>query len=177
MVVPRSASPSVLDDAGPLRLLRRWRQQSAPALVRQPGGARLAQVVVSPRSSRRGHMDPPQRTAGPAPTAFSQDPPWLRRRERISLVKNRMRESCTSGSVRGGDGNVPTYSAALLADRGEVTKASPPASYRASSLLRNTPRNSLPRTRTGSRNAGREPSQRWPSRAMPPPGTTMCTWG
>src|SRR5580704_6939358 len=111
MVVPRSASPSVLDDAGPLRLLRRWRQQSAPALVRQPGGARLAQVVVSPRSSRRGHVDPPQRTAGPAPTAFSQDPPWLRRRERISLVKNRMRESCTSGSVRGGDGNVPTYSA------------------------------------------------------------------
>jgi hypothetical protein len=26
-------------------------------------------------------------------------------------VKNRMREICTSGSVRGGGGNVPTYSA------------------------------------------------------------------
>jgi len=26
-------------------------------------------------------------------------------------VKNRMREICTSGSVRGGDGNIPTYSA------------------------------------------------------------------
>src|SRR5215472_7538872 len=26
------------------------------------------------------------------------DPPWVRRRERTSLVKNRMREICTSGS-------------------------------------------------------------------------------
>src|SRR6266852_4870744 len=56
-----------------------------------------------------------QRTPGKAPTAFSQDYPWLRRRERISLVKNRMREICTSGSVRGGGGNVPTYSAIDLA--------------------------------------------------------------
>jgi hypothetical protein len=39
-----------------------------------------------------------QRTPGKAPTAFSQDYPRLRRRERISLVKNRMREICTSGS-------------------------------------------------------------------------------
>jgi len=45
-------------------------------------------------------MGPLQRTPGTASTAFSQDPPWLRRRERISLVKNRMREICTSGSVR-----------------------------------------------------------------------------
>jgi hypothetical protein len=56
-------------------------------------------------------MGPLQRTPGTAPTAFSQDPPWLRRRERSSLVKNRMREICTSGSVRDGDGNVPIYSA------------------------------------------------------------------
>ncbi len=47
LVVPRPASPSVVDDAGPLRLLWRWRQQSALALVRQPSGAYLAQVVVS----------------------------------------------------------------------------------------------------------------------------------
>ena len=32
-------------------------------------------------------------------------------------MKNRMREICTSGSVRGGGGNVPTYSAeSVLAD-------------------------------------------------------------
>src|SRR4051812_40351734 len=36
--------------------------------------------------------------------------------ERSSLVRNRMREICTSGSVRGGDGNIPTYSAS--GDRG-----------------------------------------------------------
>ena len=35
----------------------------------------------------------------------------IRRRERISLVKNRMREIRTSGSVRDGVGNVPIYSA------------------------------------------------------------------
>src|SRR5208283_4761671 len=56
-------------------------------------------------------MGPLQRVPGTAPAALSQDPPWLRRRERISLVKNRMREICTSGSVRGGGGDVPTYSA------------------------------------------------------------------
>src|SRR5438270_2881502 len=56
-------------------------------------------------------MGPLQRTPGTASTAFSQDPQWLRRRERISLVKNRMREICTSGSVRDGDGNAPIYSA------------------------------------------------------------------
>src|SRR6266481_3386686 len=56
-------------------------------------------------------MGPLQRAPGTAPTAFSQDPPWLRRRERSSLVKKRMREICTSGSVRDGDGNAPIYSA------------------------------------------------------------------
>ena len=34
-------------------------------------------------------------------------------------MKNRMREICTSGSVRGGGGNVPTYSALGLAQRRE----------------------------------------------------------
>src|SRR5437660_7524070 len=66
-------------------------------------------------------MGPLQRTPGTASTAFSQDPPWLRRRERISLVKNRMREICTSGSVRDGDGNAPIYSAFELSQCGEVS--------------------------------------------------------
>src|SRR6476646_1640604 len=59
-------------------------------------------------------MGPPQRIAGTAPTAFSQDPPWVCLREQNSLVKNRMRGIRTSGSVRGGDGNIPTYSALLM---------------------------------------------------------------
>jgi hypothetical protein len=41
-----------------------------------------------------------------------------------------MREICTSGSVRGGDGNVPTYSAALMAGRREVTQERLPVSER-----------------------------------------------
>src|SRR5258708_4904162 len=65
-------------------------------------------------------MGPLQRTPGTAPTAFSQDPPWLRRRERNSLVKNRMREICTSGSVRDGDGDAPIYSAFALSQGGEA---------------------------------------------------------
>src|SRR5271166_5736782 len=65
-------------------------------------------------------MDPLQRTPGTAPTALSQDPPWLRCRERISLVKNRMREICTSGSVRDGDGNVPIYSALGVPNRRQI---------------------------------------------------------
>src|SRR6476660_2295063 len=59
-------------------------------------------------------MGPPQRIAGPAPTAFSQDPPWVCLREQNSLVKNRMRGIRTSGSVRGGDGDIPTYSALMM---------------------------------------------------------------
>src|SRR6476469_808169 len=64
-------------------------------------------------------MGPPQRIAGPAPTAFSQDPLWVCLREQNSLVKNRMRGIRTSGSVRGGDGNVPTYSALARGQGGE----------------------------------------------------------
>src|SRR5215471_10165318 len=116
---PRPASSPVLHDAGPLRLLWHWRQQSALALVRQSSGSHLAQVAVAASSSRRGHMGPLQRLFGPAPTACSQDLPWLRHRERTSLVKNRMLEICTSGTVRGGAGNDPTYSAFELAQCGE----------------------------------------------------------
>src|SRR6202011_5809503 len=65
-------------------------------------------------------MGPLQRPPGTAPTALSQDPPRLRRRERTSLVKNRMREICTSGSVRDGDGNVPIYSALGVPDRRQI---------------------------------------------------------
>ena len=52
-----------------------------------------------------------QRTLETPSSAFSQDRPRIRRRERISLVKNRMREFRSSGSARDGGGNVPIYSA------------------------------------------------------------------
>src|SRR6516225_393703 len=85
-----------------------------------PGGACLAQVAVAASSSRRDPMGRLQRTSDPASTTSSQDPPWLGRHERNSLVKNRMREICTSGSGGVGSGNVPTYSASLLLERCET---------------------------------------------------------
>src|SRR6266487_1926199 len=60
-------------------------------------------------------MGPLQCAPGPPPTAFSQDPPRIRSRERTSLVRNRMRAICTSGSVRGEGGNILTYSATEVA--------------------------------------------------------------
>src|SRR5450631_671665 len=83
-------------------------------MVRPSGRGDLAKVVVSERSPKRGPLVPPQRNPETPPTASSQDLSSLHRRERSSLVKNRTRESCTSGSVRGGDGNVPTYSAKVI---------------------------------------------------------------
>jgi hypothetical protein len=37
-------------------------------------------------------------------------------------MKNRMREICSSGSVRGGGGNVPTYSAECQPERGILAR-------------------------------------------------------
>src|SRR5262245_18160110 len=56
---------------------------------------------------------PPQ--AAPPPS--SPDRPPLHRCERTSPVKNRMREICTSGTVRGEAGNILTYSAVSVSRR------------------------------------------------------------
>src|SRR5208283_6014008 len=87
------------------------RQHSTTARVRPSSGASMAEVAVSARSSKRRQMDALQRTLETPSSAFSQDRPRIRRRERISLVKNRMREFRSSGSARDGGGNVPIYSA------------------------------------------------------------------
>src|SRR5215471_16135593 len=89
-------------------------------MVRPSRGACLAQVAVPTASRRCGPMGPLQRAPGPPPTAFSQDPPRIHHRERTSLVKNRMRAICTSGSVRGEGGNILTYSAILPLEWSEV---------------------------------------------------------
>ncbi len=107
----RPASPPVVNDAGPLRLLRRRRQHATIAVVRPPSCADLAEVAVSARSAKRGQMDPPQRDPATTPPATRPDRSSIRHRELTSTVKNRMREIRTSGSVRSGGGNVPTYSA------------------------------------------------------------------
>src|SRR5208283_4331099 len=111
LVHPRPASPSVINDAGPLRLLRRWRQHSTIAMVRPSSGADMAEVAVSARSPKRRPLGAPQRTPETPSTASSPDCPRIHRRERISLVKNRMRQFRKSGSVRDEGGNVLIYSA------------------------------------------------------------------
>src|SRR4051812_25405506 len=68
-------------------------------------------MAVATGSSERLHMEALVGVPEAPPAAATQDRPSLRRRERSSLLKNRMREICTSGSVRGGDGNIPAYSA------------------------------------------------------------------
>ena len=43
----------------------------------------------------------------------------IRQTERNYIVKNRMRESRTSGSVRGEGGNILTYSAGVMMNQGQ----------------------------------------------------------
>jgi hypothetical protein len=55
-------------------------------------------------------MESLQRSPKATPSTGSPDRPSLHCCERNSPVKNRMPEIGASGTVRGGDGNIPTYS-------------------------------------------------------------------
>jgi hypothetical protein len=67
-----------------------------------------AAILAGESPANRGAV---QRPPNAAPSASSSDRPPLHRCERISPVKNRMLEIGTSGTVRGEDGNILTYSA------------------------------------------------------------------
>src|SRR5215831_16449126 len=56
-------------------------------------------------------METPRSNSEATSSPSRPDRPPIRHCERSSPVKNRMLEIGTSGSVRGGDGNIPTYSA------------------------------------------------------------------
>src|SRR3954452_24437474 len=79
-------------------------------------------MAVATGSAERLHLDALDGIPEAAPAATAQDHPSLHRREQSSLLKNRMREICTSGSVRGGDGNIPAYSAQRMAPHQELTR-------------------------------------------------------
>jgi hypothetical protein len=68
-------------------------------------------VVVAAGSREPAPLDPVHGTSKASPSAGSPDRPSLHLRERNSSMKNRTRESCTSGSVRDEDGNILIYSA------------------------------------------------------------------
>ena len=112
-----------------------------------------------------------------------------RRRERTSLVKNRMREICTSGSVRGEGGNILTYSAVLALERCEtcgeglaamqvldLAKEREPA-CRVGVGERRQEQPPEQSTCTGRRKPGLQRTQRVSSSDIPPPGTIIWTCG
>jgi hypothetical protein len=68
-------------------------------------------MVVAAGSREPAPLDPVHGTPSASPSASSPDRSSLRLRERNSSMKNRKRESCTSGTVRDEDGNILIYSA------------------------------------------------------------------
>jgi hypothetical protein len=83
-------------------------------LVRLSGREDLAKVVVAAGSREPAPLDPVHGTSKASPSAGSPDRSSLHLRERNSSMKNRTRESCTSGSVRDEDGNILIYSAKVF---------------------------------------------------------------
>ena len=68
-------------------------------------------MVVAAGSREPAPLEPVYDTPKASPSAGSPDCPSLHLRERSSSMKNRKRETCTSGSVRDEDGNILIYSA------------------------------------------------------------------
>src|ERR1019366_6549862 len=71
----------------------------------------LAKVVVAAGSREPTPMEPVHGTPKASPSAGGPVCPSLHLRERSSSMKNRKRETCTSGTVRDEDGNILIYSA------------------------------------------------------------------
>jgi hypothetical protein len=97
-------APVILDQAGwhtTRKLKIPTKLTVAAACVSEDRGESGSVLSAHPRTSWRNA----------SPPAGSPDRPSLHLRERNSSMKNRKRESCTSGTVRDEDGNVLIYSA------------------------------------------------------------------
>jgi hypothetical protein len=68
-------------------------------------------MVVAAGSRATAPLEPVHCTPKAASSARSPYCPSLHLREQNSSMKNRMRETCTSGTVRDEDGNILIYSA------------------------------------------------------------------
>jgi hypothetical protein len=68
-------------------------------------------VVVAAGSRESAPLEPVHCTPKAISSAGSPDCPSLHLREQNSSMKNRKRETCTSGTVRDEDGNILIYSA------------------------------------------------------------------
>src|SRR5664280_2212211 len=90
-------------------------------MVRLPGRGGVEEMAVAAGSPGRVPMGPSQcNPQAPPSSARSDCPSPIRHREQSSPMKNRMLEIGASGSVRGEDGNILTYSAIDLAQRRHV---------------------------------------------------------
>src|SRR6202049_638270 len=79
-------------------------------MVRPSGREDLAEMVVAAGSRESAPLEPIRCAPKASPPASSPARPSLHLRERNSSMKNRKRESCTSGTVRDEDGNILIYS-------------------------------------------------------------------
>jgi hypothetical protein len=111
---PRSTRPAVCQARRSLCLLRHHGELAQAATVSSRGHEDMAQVAGAAYALEAAPMGSLQRIPRPPPAASGQDCPPLRHLKRSSPAKNRMRECCTSGSVRGEGGNILTYSALRL---------------------------------------------------------------
>ena len=107
----RTARLAVCSTQRSLRLLRHHGEHSAATGVSPPSRTDLAQVVGTSNTRKVVPMGQLQRVPHPSPAASGQDHSPLHLMERISRMRNRMRESCSSGSVGGEGGNRLAYPA------------------------------------------------------------------
>ena len=97
----RPTCPPVRNDARPLCLLRHIGQSSTHPMVRVAGCAGVEEMAGATGSPRRVPMEPPHCSPEATSSPTGSDRPSLCPcHEPSSPVRNRMREICTSGSVR-----------------------------------------------------------------------------
>src|ERR1700687_6374869 len=83
----------------------------AAGAVSPTGHEDVAQMAGTAHEHEAAHLGALHRVPRPPSTATVQDHSPLCHLKRSSPVKNRMREICASGSVRGEGGNILAYSA------------------------------------------------------------------
>jgi hypothetical protein len=106
-----TARPVVCGSRWSLCLLWHHGKHSAAAGVSLPSREDMAQMAGTSNAREAAHMGRIQCVPRPPSAALGQDHPPPHQLERSSPVRNRMLELGTSGTVRGEDGNILTYSA------------------------------------------------------------------
>ncbi len=106
-----AACSTVCEAYRSLCLLRHHREHAAARALQHPSPATVAKVVGTANAQQATLLGSLLRASRALPAAFTAHRSSLRQRQRISCVKNRKREICTSGSVGGEGGNILTYPA------------------------------------------------------------------